>query len=74
MKREEIINFCQERLTWKSPNKNGTYLTVRCGLAGIYKMINVWRDNKWQMEALDGSMTLARSEKPLTDDEISYWK
>ena len=37
-------------------------------------MINVWQDNKLQMEILDDSITLARSEKPLTDDEIVYWK
>ena len=74
MKRGEIINFCQERLTRRNPNEDGIYLTVRCGLTGVYKMINVWQDNKWQIEVLDDSITLARSEKPLTDDEIVYWK
>lgn len=74
MKREEIINFCQERLTRRNPNEDGIYLTVRCGLTGVYKMINIWQDNKWQMETLDASITLARSEKPLTENEIVYWK
>lgn len=38
---------------------DGIYLTIRCGLPGIYTCINEMKDNKWQMECLDGSTTIA---------------
>ena len=70
MKITEIFNFCQERMTTRNPIEDGTYLTVRCGASGIYKMINIWENNEWMIEILDASKTLARSENPLTTDEI----
>lgn len=70
----EIFNFSKEGMTTKNPIVDGTYLTVRCGLSGIYKMVNIWQDNKWQIEILDASKTLARSEKPLTAEEIDKWE
>lgn len=73
MKRVEIFNFCQERMVKRNPKENGTYLTIRAGLTGIYKMINVWENDKWQIEVLDASVTIARSEKPLTAEEIDNW-
>lgn len=41
------------------PTENGLYLTVRCGLSGIYTVINEWKDNKWQAGILDDSVTIA---------------
>ena len=73
MKRVEIFNFCQERMVKRNPKENGTYLTIRVGLDGIYKMINDWENDKWQIEVLDASVTIARSEKPLTAEEIDNW-
>ena len=73
MKRVEILNFCQERMVKRNPKENGTYLTIRVGLSGIYKMINDWENDKWQIEVLDASVTIARSEKPLTSEEIKDW-
>ena len=73
MKRIEIFNFYQEGMVKRNPTEDGTYLTIRVGLTGIYKMINVWENNKWQIEVLDASETIARSEKPLTEQEIDNW-
>ena len=73
MKRVEIFNFCQERMVKRNPKENGTYLTIRVGLDGIYKMINDWENDKWQIEVLDASVTIARSEKPLTAEDIDNW-
>ena len=53
----------RERLTVE----NGTYLTIRCGLGGIYTVINEMKDNHWQVECLDGSTTIAY--RPLKDEE-----
>ena len=45
----------------RTPEKEGMYLTIRCGLTGIYTAVNMWKDNKWQMCVLDGSSTIAFS-------------
>ena len=74
MKQEEIVNFRQEGMVKRNPTEDGTYLTIRAGLTGIYKMINVWENGRWQIEVLDASVTIARSEKPLTAEEINNWK
>ena len=73
MKHEEIVNFRQEGMVKRNPTEDGTYLTIRAGLTGIYKMINVWENDKWQIEVLDASVTIARSEKLLTVEEIDNW-
>lgn len=73
MKQKEIINFRQERMVKRNPTEDGTYMTIRVGLSGIYKMINVWENDKWQIEVLDASSTVARSERPLTAEEIDNW-
>ena len=48
-------------------------MTIRVGLTEIYKMINVWENGEWQIRVLDASETIARSEKPLTSQEIDNW-
>lgn len=47
------------------PKEDGTYLTIRCGLTGIYTSVNEWKDDKWQMNILDGSTTIAYSRNKL---------
>lgn len=47
------------------PKEDGFYLTIRCGLSGIYTRVNQWKDGKWQMEILDGSTTIAYSRKQI---------
>lgn len=41
MKQEEIVNFRQEGMLITNPTEDGTYITIRAGLTGIYKMINI---------------------------------
>ena len=52
------VNFSQEG-SKRNPTTPGTYMTIRSGLTGIYKMINVWENDKWQIEVLDASSTIA---------------
>ena len=73
MKHKEIVNFRQDGLVKRNPTEDGTYLTIRVGLTGIYKMINVGENGEWQIGILDASETIARSEKPLTAEEINNW-
>lgn len=39
-----------------------TYLTIRCGLSGIYTCLNQWMGGRWSTECLDGSTTIAYRE------------
>lgn len=63
--RKEIMNFDRDGNDFKPahypPKEDGTYLTIRCGLTGIYQMVNEWKDGKWQCIVLDGSETIAYS-------------
>jgi len=47
------------------PKEDGMYLTIRCGLTGIYTSVNEWKDGNWQMNILDGSTTIAYSRNKL---------
>ena len=42
-----------------NPKEEGFYVTIRCGLSGIYQMLNEWKNGKWQVEVLDDSTTIA---------------
>lgn len=44
---------------------NGFYLTIRCGLTGIYTVVNEWKNGMWYLEILDGSTTIAYSNEKL---------
>jgi len=48
-----------------NPKEDGIYLTIRCGLTGIGTYVNEWKDDKWQMNILDGSTTIAYSRNKL---------
>ena len=47
------------------PKEDGIYLTIRCGLTGIYTSVNEWKDDNWQKNILDGSTTIAYSRNKL---------
>ena len=74
MRKTEILNFSQEGMVKRNPTTPGIYMTIRVGLTGIYKMVNVWENDKWQIEILDASITVARSERPLTAQEIDNFE
>jgi hypothetical protein len=38
-------------------------VTIRCGLSGIYQVLNQWKDGAWQMQILDASDTIAYSKE-----------
>lgn len=73
-----ISSFEKDILKFENPKKfrpykehikieDGTYVTLRCGLGGIYQMLNEMKDGKWLMEILDDSETIAY--RPLTEEE-----
>ena len=48
---------------------DGLYITVRCGLSGIYTMLNDIKDGKWVTGVLDGSTTIAFATLTKTEKE-----
>lgn len=43
------------------PKEDGAYLTIRCGLGGIYTHIDEWKNGKWHLGVLDASTVVAYS-------------
>jgi len=47
----------------KTELEDGTmYLTIRCGLSGIYTCLNEWNEGRWRVKFLDNSTTIAYRE------------
>ena len=50
---------------------NKSYLTIRCGLGGIYTDVNTWFNDHWGNRVLDGSTVIAYRElKPYEEFEF----
>ena len=45
----------------KNPDKDGYYITIRCGLGGIYQILDEFKDGNWQTGILDDSRVIAYS-------------
>jgi len=71
---KNILKFDND---WKpatyNPNKEGFYMTIRCGLGGIYTMLNEWKDNSWQTKVTDDSTTIAYSKEQITEEQVKEW-
>ena len=63
---DDDTDFCP--FHYCKPKEDGVYLTIRCGLSGIYTVLNEWKNGEWQMESLDGSTTIAyRKDQAIID-------
>ena len=62
-KRDDGIDFIPANNT--NPSKPGTYVTLRCGLGGIYQMLNEWKGSEWSTKVADASFTIAYSREPV---------
>ena len=47
------------------PKENGMYITIRCGLSGIYQTLDQYKDGEWQLRVLDGSKVIAYSKNKI---------
>lgn len=65
--KKKIFDFDREENDFipakHNPKEEGYYITIRCGLSGIYQMLNEWKDNKWQINLTDDSYTIAYNRK-----------
>ena len=70
----KVYDFKGEwKLAKYPPKENGYYMTVRCGLSGIYTNIDEWKDNKWQVGVLDDSDVIAYSKEQITKEQVENW-
>lgn len=60
--------FHKGRKAQEEAIKDGYYLTIRCGLSGIYTCFNEWKNGRWQVEVCDDSETIAF--RKFTDKEL----
>ena len=51
--------FHKGRKAQEEAIEDGYYLTIRCGLGGIYTCFNEWKNGSWQVKVFDDSETIA---------------
>lgn len=70
----KILNFNGEyKLAKYPPKKDGYYMTIRCGLGGLYTNLNKWKDGNWMMSAADDSAVIAYSKEQITREQVDNW-
>ena len=55
------------------PKEDGFYMTIRCGLGGIYYNLDEWKDSNWQVGILDGSYVIAYSREQIPREVVNEW-
>lgn len=72
--KEHIFNFNDlYKPAHHPPKENGYYMTIRCGLGGIYTHLNEWKDNNWQIGITDDSTVIAYSREKITKEQVTEW-
>ena len=72
--KKEIFKFQDFNFADSNPKEPGYYLTIRCGLNGIYQIIDEFKDEKWQTEILDGSFVVAYSRETVEIKALKLWE
>ena len=74
---EHILDFNREDENFipakRNPSKDGYYLTIKCGLGGLYYCLNEFKEGKWQVLSADDSYVISYSRDPLPKDEVNVW-
>lgn len=72
--KEEIFNFNGDyKLAKYPPKEEGLYMTIRCGLGGIYTHLDEYKDGKWQLGIADASSVIAYLKTPAPREEVNQW-
>lgn len=66
---KRIFEFSHEKNNFKpanyTPQEDGYYVTIRCGLTGIYQTLDRYENGDWQLRVLDGSKVIAYSKNTI---------
>lgn len=71
---EHIFDFEGDyELVKYSPKEDGYYMTIRCGLNGIYTCLDEWKNSNWQVGVLDDSNVIAYSKEQISKEDVKNW-
>ena len=74
IREDKILNFDNDfKPANHTPKVDGYYMTIRCGLGGIYYNLDQWKDGKWQVGILDGSYVIAYSKETISKEVVNDW-
>ena len=72
--KKHIFDFDGEwKLAKYPPKEEGYYMTIRCGLGGIYTCLDEWKDNRWQVGVLDDSNVISYTKEQVTKEAVKEW-
>jgi hypothetical protein len=71
---EHIFDFKGDyKLAKCPPKEDGYYITVKCGLGGIYTSLNEWTQGKWMVLSTDDSDVIAYSKEQVSKEDVKEW-
>ena len=71
---EHIFDFDGDyKLAKYPPKEDGCYITVKCGLGGIYTSLNEWKNGEWMVLATDDSDVIAYSKEQVSKEDVKNW-
>ena len=71
---EHILDFRGEyKLAKYPPKEDGYYITVKCGLGGIYTSLNEWKNGEWMVLATDDSDVIAYFKEQVSKEDVRNW-
>ena len=71
---EHIFDFHGEwKLAKYPPKEDGYYITVKCGLGGIYTSLNEYKNGKWMTLTTDDSDVIAYSREQVYKEDVKKW-
>jgi hypothetical protein len=71
---EHIFDFNGNyKLAKYLPKEDGYYITIKCGLGGIYTSLNEWTQGKWMVLATDDSDVIAYSKEQVSKEVVKEW-
>ncbi len=71
---EHIFDFKGDyKLAKCPPKEDGFYITIKCGLGGIYTSLNEWEDGKWRVLTTDDSDVIAYSKEQVSKEDVKNW-
>lgn len=71
---EHIFDFKDDyKLAKYPPKEDGYYITVKCGLGGIYTSLNEWKNGEWMVLTTDDSDVIAYSKEQVSKEDVKNW-
>jgi len=71
---EHIFDFKGDyKLAKYPPKEDGYYVTIKCGLGGIYTTLNEWKNGKWMVLTTDDSNVIAYSKEQVSKEDVKNW-